>query len=269
MRWARQNKRHQSSTKKLSQLLKQSQHREAALRVRALESLSKIDHPSVLVTMVRALSDRNPTVRVTAAENLGALNHVGSVPYLIKRLSDSNAEVRMRAAESLGMLLRGKSSPRALIKRLQDTDDLVGIAAAEALGLIGDRKALPALRKTLQDASPLVRSYVSEAIGKLGDLRDAARLEKDLETETSETAKVGYYHALYLLGRHSVLQELLMLLRSSDYRVRCATANTLAEIVDDESERQIIRRNLRKALRQEPTVAARSSIRSSLRHLSQ
>src|SRR4029077_3572588 len=127
----RKTQQHSSSTGKLSRLLKQSQQREAAIRVRALESLGGFDHPCVFDVMVRALSDKNPTVRVTAAENLGALNHEESVPYLIDRLADSNSEVRMRSVESLGTLLRGRSSPRVLIKRLQDHDQLVRIAAAE------------------------------------------------------------------------------------------------------------------------------------------
>jgi HEAT repeat protein len=261
-------KKSQSSQKALADLLERSRERDASVRVAALEALAKIDHPGVLDTMIRALSDKNPTVRVTAVESLGTLNYEQSVPQLIDRLADSNSEVRMRAAESLGMLMSGGSSPSALIKRLQDSDRLVRIAVAETLGAIGDQKALPALRQALRDASPLVRSYVSESIGRLGGKRDIAGLETALEKETSETAKVGFYYGLYLLGQHAMLQELLKLLQSTDYRVRCATANTLSQIPGDESEREVILRSLRKALRQEPTVAARSSIRSSLRRLS-
>ena len=257
------------STKKLSRLIKQSQQKEASIRVSALESLVKTDHPCVFDAMVKALSDKNPTVRVTAVENLALLKHEQAVPYLINKLADSNGEVRMRSVEGLGELLRGRSSPLALLQRLQDRDHLVRIAAAEALGLIGDRKALPALRKALRDASALVRSYASESIGKIGDKGDIARLQNSLKHERSEIAKVGFYHALYLRGQHAFLQELLTLLQSTDYRVRCAVANTLSTIIADETEREMILRTLRKALRQEPTIAARSSIRSSLRQISE
>lgn len=264
-----ENKQHPASTRKLSQLLKQLEDREASVRVSALESLASIDHPSVFNAMVRALSDRNPTVRVTAAEGLGELKDKEGVPHLLDKLTDSNYEVRMRAAESLGILLKGGNSPRPLVKLLQDTDELVRITAAEVLGVIGDQRALPKLRKAIHDPSPLVRGYVAEAIGKLGDERDTVRLEKELKKETSETAKVGIYQALYTLGRPQFLQDLLSLLQSKNYKVRCATANTLSAIHINKSETPVILNVLRKALRQEPTVAARSSIRSSLRAIKQ
>lgn len=263
-----ENKQQPSFTKRLSQLLKRLEDREAPTRISALESLANINHPSVFDAMVKALSDRNPTVRVTAVEGLSALKNKEGIAHLLDRLADSNSEVRMRAAEGLGVLLRGETSPRSLVKLLQDTDELVRIAATEALEAIGDRQALSALRKAIHDPSPLVRSYIAEAIGKLGSARDIGKLVKELKKETSETAKVGFYQALYLLGQHNVLQDLLMLLQSSDYRVRCATANTLSVIYADESDASLVLRALRKALRQEPTVAARSSIRSTLRTLS-
>ena len=254
-----------SSTIKMTQLLEQLEREDALARVHALESIVNIDHPRVFPEIVKALSDRNPNVRSTAADFLGALGNKEAVIPLINKLGDHSVEVRMRSAESLGDLLIGeKNSPSALIKALQDPNELVRIAVAESLGAIGDKRALRALWKAIHDASPLVRGYIAEAIGELGDLKDVSKLEKELKKEVSETAKVGFYHALYLLGRHSVLQDLLMLLKSRDYRVRSATANTLSAIHINKSETPVVLNVLRKALRQEPTVAARSSMRSSL-----
>lgn len=267
MKSTREN-RDRSNARNVSQLLKQLEQRDVLARVTALEALTKIEHPSVFEAMIKALSDKNPTVRVTAAESLGTLNYNEAVNPLINKLSDSNGEVRMRAAESLGLLLGGRSSPRPLIKSLRDTDKLVRIAAAEALAKVGDGKALPALGKAMHDRSPLVRSYVAEAIGKLGGKRDIAELQKHLKDETSQRARVGSYYALYLLGQRGILQELLKLLQSSDYKVRAATANALSEIPASESESKQILRSLRRALKQEPTVGARSSIRSSLHDVS-
>ena len=259
------HKRPRSSMKELPDLLRQAENGNSLARAEALESLSGIEHPSVLQAMVKGLSDRAPIVRVTAAESLGTLRNKKGASHLLSKLKDSNGEVRMRAAESLGTLLEDGNSPRPLIKLLQDTDELVKIAAAEALGRIGDRKALPALRKAINDPSPLVRSYVAEAVGKLGSGRDVERLEKLSEKETSGAAKVGLYQALYMLGRRAVLNNLVELLQSDDYKVRCATANTLCILGADGSDASLILRSMRKALRKEQTVAARSSLRSSLR----
>lgn len=254
---------------KFSQLSQKLKDKKPLVRIKALEALVEVKHPNAFQEIVSALSDRNSTIRVTAAEGLGALKNKQGVAPLISKLTDRNYEVRMRASESLGILLAGRKSPPALIERLQDTDELVRIAAAESLRLIGDRKALPALWRAIHDRSPIVRSYVAAAIGRLGNKKDAARLEKELKHETSEVAKVGICEAIYLLGQREVLKDLLVLLQSTDYRVRCATANALYEIKADETDAKIILRALRKVLRNEPTIAAKSSIRSSLRCISQ
>lgn len=252
-----------------SYLLEQMRDRSPLVRIKALESITDIEYPYALDALIRGLSDKSSDVRVTAAEILGRLRSKKGVAPLLTGLADSNSEVRMRAAESLGLIVEDGKCPRALLKVLKDADELVRTNAAEALGMIGDRKALPALRKAVNDPSPLVRSYVAEAIGKLGDVRDIGRLNEELKKEISERVKVGLYQALHILGQRDALQNLLTLIESSDYRVRCATANTLSAIHIDRADTPLILRTLRKALRKEPTVAARSSIRSSLRAISQ
>ena len=52
-------------------------------------------------------------------------------------------------------------------------------------------------------------------------------IERALETETDDNARVGFADALFLLGDQRQFSELLKLLSSSDYRVRCASANAL------------------------------------------
>jgi HEAT repeat protein len=138
---------------------------------------------------------------------------------------------------------------------------------AESLGCIGDRRALPALWRAINDTSSLVRCYVAEAIGKLGSKKDVKKLEKALRHETSDAARIGFYQALYVQGQRDVLQPMLMLLQSNDYRVRCATANTLSEIIANKSDSLLALRTLRTALKQELTVAAKSSIRAAIRSL--
>jgi len=250
-----------------SQVLQQLSDRYASVRARALETLVKLKHPYSCRKVLDALSDKSAVVRATAAGYLGELNCKESIVPLISKLDDRNSEVRMRAAESLGDLLVGGEPPKALIRRLADSDELVKASVAESLGSIGSSKALPALWKAIRDSSPIVRSYVAEAIGNLGTKDDASKLNKQLQQETSEIAKVGFYQALYILEEQSALEFLLSLLRSEDYRVRCAVANVLAQIHADKFNRPLILRFLREALKQEKTIAARSSLRSSIRSL--
>ena len=263
-------KKKHTQSHRINQMLDQLKQGKVSDRVVALESLTKIGDPQVVNKVIHALSDRSPTVRAAAVECLNVLGTKEAIAPLISKLEDSDSEVRMMAATGLGDLLQGKSSPPELIGRLQDPDELVRIEAAESLGVIGDKKALPDLWKALTDSSSLVRSYIAGAIGELGSRKDIARLEEHLRDENSDTSRVGYYQALYKLGKRDALDQLMRMLSSSvDYRVRCAVAKILCDTVDDKNSALSIYAALNEALKREPTTAARSSIRSSMRNIKQ
>ncbi|HJT27272.1 MAG TPA: HEAT repeat domain-containing protein [Pyrinomonadaceae bacterium] len=235
-------------------------------RIKALEQLVSKDDAGVLEDLLQALQDKSPSVRSAAAEFLGDLNHKSAITPLIKTLSDRSSEVRMSAIRSLGTLLTGSKCPRQLIRMLEDPNVLVRIEAAESLGAIGDRKALPALWRAINDRSPLVRSYVAGAIGAFGRASDIPELEQRLKKESSDTVKIGIYQALYELGRKDMLPPLIsLLMESGDYRVRIATATILAKVVLDKSNAPTILDALRRALKQEKTIAGKSAIRSNLK----
>ncbi len=184
----------------------------------------------------------------------------------VSQLSAKSLDKRTGAAAQIGSILaRAGHSPQALIRALQDPSEMVRVQVAESLGLIGDRTALRALWIALKDRSGLVRGYVASAIGDLGTNKDVVRLRRALARERSPRAKVGYYAALHKLGEREAIAELIKLLRSADYRVRCAAANNLGRLANRRREAETVSRALRAAMRGEPTAAARSSFRSSLR----
>ncbi len=82
--------------------------------------------------------------------------------------------------------------------------------------------------------------------------------------ETCETAKVGLYESLYILGNRDALSGLIGLLNSTDYRVRCASANAVSAFEVRRPTSEFILRALRVALSRETTVAARRSITASI-----
>ena len=218
------------------------------------------------MAVIRSLYDRSPKVRVTAAECLGKMKIKtrATVAALTKCLSDRFYEVRMRSAESLGILLSGTSkSPRALVHRLKDPDELVRVETAEALGAIGDPMSVPSLIRTLGDPSPLVRSYVAVAIGAVGDKKALRTIEARLLRERNDTAKVGFYEALYLLGKHEAIINLQRLSKSKNYRVRCAVANVLGTTVGSSNAQGAVR-FLEKWLKEEKAVAVKSTLRANL-----
>jgi HEAT repeat protein len=249
-------------------LLKKLKDPSPRVRSKALQELTDTNYRGSQNIAIGALNDRSPMVRATALESLTCIGNETALPDVVKLLSDPNAEVRMMAAEAFGALSKPGKSPKTLISLLEDKDELVRVAAAESLGLIGDRRALPKVREALYDKSALVRSYAAPAVGQLGSRKDRRLLTSMLRTEKDEIARVGFLTGLYGLGERESLTELLNLMsKANDYRARCAAANTLAELRLTKTERRIVIDALRRALRREPTVASRSSIRSTLQEL--
>lgn len=218
-------------------------------------------------TLARALDAEAPEERAEG------LMHVASAmgdlaPRVTELLADRHRDVRYEAAQALGRVLAGSGrAPVALLRAIGDRDEFVRIAASEAAGDIGDRRAAPQLRRRLNDPSPLVRSYAASALGLLGLESARTALANASRRERSSRARVGVYEALFRLGDQPSLQRLLALLRSKQYRVRCAVANTVGELPLNPESKADVRRALREALAAEQTVAASSSLESALRRL--
>ena len=251
----------------LSQLLCWLKERGETGRAEKVELLLKENSPYQLVReVIQWLGFSNPWARAAAAECLGAIGRTEAVTPLCHALTDHFSEVRGAAAESLGILLTEKKDcPGALARKISDPDTLVRLQVAEALGLIGDKRTLPRLWKSLRDRSPLVRRYVCSAIGQLGDQADLRRLKRELKSERNDMTKLGYFDAIYSLGDRGIFPALLALLESKDYRVRCAVANTLSGEFVNSSNSKTVLAILRKALKDESTVAARSTLEASIR----
>lgn len=218
--------------------------------------------------LARALHAEEPAERAEALRGLAKSNIGGSTPRVIDLLKDRHREVRYEAAHALGRVLAGSGkAPAGLLRAIGDRDELVRVAASEAAGDIGDTRALPQLRRRLSDRSPLVRSWAASALGWLGSQDVYGALRRASRRDRSSRARVGIYEALFRLGDHSSLERLLALLRSKQYVVRCAVANTVAELPLSRESKDEVRRALREALAAEQTVAATSSLESALRRL--
>jgi HEAT repeat protein len=198
-------------------------------RIKAVMSLPTADKTAVVVAVRGYLADRSPRVRsaaldVVKKEDLRELDQ-----QVVMSLSDRNSSVRYSAVECLGSLHKEESVVASwLYPLLEDASFLVRIATLESLDQIGDNNALPMIATKLHDENALVRAYAAGAIGQLDGKNYVTEIERALETETDDNARVGFADALFLMGDERQFSELLKLLSSSDYRVRCASANALS-----------------------------------------
>ena len=212
------------------------------------------------------LKDDDMTVKLTTIEVLGELPKSKYIKSILISLTDYNdEEVRYYALEALRGYT-GEDLFETAIKLFNDNDELVRISVVQLLVEMGYPDGLEYLIKALADNEELVRSYAAEGIGKLGSTASIPLLELNLLCETSTLAKLGFLVGLYLLGEEKYLIQILDLLEDPSYKVRCAVANTVVDLVNEEN-RNLIKQSLLLALKNEETNAARSSMEGAINEL--
>ena len=102
-------------------------------RVEGLESAVPALKDLFIITLQRALGDKQHRIRGMAASHLGALQDLSVVPLLVKALEDDHAYVRSCAALGLGRLRAMETRERLKIVMEQDWDQTVRSRAREAL----------------------------------------------------------------------------------------------------------------------------------------
>ena len=104
-----------------------------AYRVDGLEAVVPALKEVFVVTLQRALGDKQHRMRGMAASHLGALQDLSVVPLLLKALEDDHAYVRSCAALGLGRLRAIEARERLRLVMEQDWDQTVRSRAKEAL----------------------------------------------------------------------------------------------------------------------------------------
>lgn len=204
------------------------------------------------------LNSKNPVDREYVAEALGEIRSKISREILKALIYDKNTFVIIRALESLEKV-GFKKDFEVIVPLLKNKDELVRISAVEVVSTLGEKKAVKYLIDMLKDKSSIVRSYAASSIGLDGNKEHIRILENKLASERSTYARIGLFFGLHHLGKHDVLENIIRLLKSRQYRVRCAVANNLCWIVDDWNK-DLILNSLKSALKVEQTVAAKSSL---------
>jgi HEAT repeat protein len=242
--------------------------RTVAGRVNLLEHIASTDTRAFRTMITSALADRSPAVRGKAVLLVTEHKITDVLPLVVRLLRDKSADVRYDAAESVGLLRRDtRTVYPALRSLLSDKSALVRIQAVESLALIGDQSALPKIVPLLSDHDPIVRSYAATTIADLNGSRYAKRVEKALRKERNDLARAGLLEALFLFGKRGTLPELLSLLTSRDYHVRCSAANALEFLPLKRSELTLAIDALRKASYKPMALADASTVKRVLKRL--
>lgn len=207
--------------------------------------------------------DDDDSIRLTAVENLSMFSDKEAAKnLLIKLTSDKDYEMRKVALESLSRF-SGDDVFEAITSRLKDLDWLVRITAVELLSSFGATRSSSYLELALKDKNEFVRGTAAEALGRLNVPNAISALEEGIKREHRNWARLGYYVGLCLSGQRNYLDSIIRLLKNKSYRLRCAAASSLVELVNNENKSRILEA-LQASLKRENTIAVKSSIEEAL-----
>lgn len=214
----------------------------------------------------RGHKSEDPAERESVAERLGQKPITrNALQVLSGLLKDRDYNVRIASIQSL-LKVGNRSLLPKVIPLLRDKDELVRCAATEYVAEFGGLEGQKHLHRRLNDPNEVVRSLTGALLGRIGARKSVRHLERRLSIEKRNLAKVGLLEGLFMLGQSSRLEEMLHLLRTRSYRVRCSVANGLPALANRENKKQILAALVR-AAKVEKTVAANSSIKGALRAL--
>ncbi len=132
-----------------------------------------------------------------------------------------------------------------LVRLAKETDSLVRCEACDSLCNSKSKEIYELLGKVAaKDKNGMVRGYASASLldvaKNLSCEKDALRRIKELEKKEKVVfTRIMILTALYMLGDKNSILPLINYLDTRDYRNRCATVKSLAEITDETNKEMI------------------------------
>ena len=188
---------------------------------------------------------------------------------LLQLSKHKEAEIRAYAAELL-VLSKNNEAEKMLINMCDDEDELVRVNACDSLCVFPSKSVYICLiNVVLNDDSTLVKTYaVLSIIDIMGFVDiDINKLKKILisNSDTKEiNLRAACYKGLYFLGEDKYLKELLKLIYSDNYAVRCAVLNMLEDIITKNNKYKILS-GLKELQKTEDSIAVNSVIKRILK----
>lgn len=181
---------------------------------------------------------------------------------LVKFSNDANSGVRFDAIEAF-CKLNPLESKACFLQALSDPNELVRVSALEGLGGLHEKIPHDKIAKLLSDKSTLVRGTAAICLAEVGAIETEFLIKKNIEKAEDEE-KAAYFFSLCKFGKIEYFLPFINFLFHDFYRIRCAVANLLPELVS-ESNASYILNFLMVQSKREPTKAAKSSIVNSIR----
>ena len=154
-------------------------------------------------------------------------------------------DIRYKTAEALALSETDRAT-KILLRLLEDKDELVRACACDSLCTSRSADTIAALKLHATGDVRMVRGYAILSIADIaaGTGADKAEFigffENSLNEEGDDWVKTAYYRALYMMGKHDALSDLVVMLNHDNDQIRCAAANMIADIASEDNIKAII-----------------------------
>ncbi len=163
------------------------------------------------------------------------------IALLLSWVDDEDEFVRSLVA-SLLVMTEGIAAEKALLKLAKDEDDLVRIEALDTMAAYPSDEVLCCLSNAIiYEKDELARSYailswadVNVELGK-STHKNVEYVQEHISDESSERILLSWYYALYRFGCKEYLNDILALIKSEDYQIRCSVLSLLRDIISNEN----------------------------------
>ncbi|MBW9259317.1 MAG: HEAT repeat domain-containing protein [Candidatus Thiodiazotropha sp. (ex. Lucinisca nassula)] len=155
-----------AGTESIQQVVAMLAHRDLALRLIAVESLSEYQHDDINSLLLDALYDPEPLVRAKVAESLGMQHDETLLSYLEPVLYDADQNVRIAAILAIADL-ESEQGIYALAPLLSDSHADIRFNAMLAMGEIGGAACVDYLQNHRYDSDERIRRNVAAILHEL------------------------------------------------------------------------------------------------------
>ena len=209
---------------------------------KAVDVLTKINHPDTIQYLLPALKDESEYARRAAVEVLNAVGNENSVKDLLGAIKDDDWWVRSRAGDALAEI-GGPRVVDSVVALIKSEDEEIRRTAIEILNSTKDERAIEGLLKATDDSDWWVRERAVDALSKIGGTRALPKLEsmlgKDPRTDTVVVRAIG------ILGNYKHISKIVPLLQRPEREIQVEAIKALSQLAD-ESHAESIRSILRK-----------------------
>lgn len=199
-------------------LLELLENPDAATRLQAVHTLSKLAEPASAVALGQAVNDPEDEVARKAIFALGQLGHPAALGTLVAQVGHPDAERRNTLSTALVEFGQAALSPLQAL--LQHPEAQRRAHAAEILGLLGESAAAPTLTQALLDDTWEVRFAALSALGHLPGEEARRGLEQAAGLADSRLRAVAQRLTANRPERSSSIQERLRQRREESERTR-------------------------------------------------